>query len=116
ADHNITKSAILGVTRSAAAEWGRYNILTNIIAPAAAGTVFEDMKIADPEFVERWSYQNPLGRMGDPQKDMAPVVMFLASPAAGYITGELLRVDGGQHLARRSSKPADLSVYEQAAD
>ena len=115
-DHNVVKSAIIGLTRSAAAEWGRHNILVNAISPAAAGTVFEEMKISDPDFVDRWCYQNPLGRMGDPQADIAPVAMFLASPAASYITGELIHVDGGQHLARRSSKPLDLSAYESAAD
>ena len=108
ADHNAGKLAILGLTRSAAAEWGRYNIRVNAICPAAAGTVFQQMKIDDPEFVDRWCYQNPAGWMGDPERDIAPVALFLASEASRYITGEVIHVDGGQHLARRSSKPAGL--------
>lgn len=116
ADHNIVKSAVLGLTRSAAAEWGRYNILINAISPAAASTVFEEMKVVDPTFADRWSYQNPVGRMGDPRNDIAPVILFLASPAAGYITGELIHVDGGAHLARRASKPADLSIFDAPPD
>ena len=42
-DYNITKEAIRGLTRSAAVEWGRYNVLVNAIAPAAQGTVFEQL-------------------------------------------------------------------------
>jgi NAD(P)-dependent dehydrogenase (short-subunit alcohol dehydrogenase family) len=53
----------------------------------------------------------PLGRVGDPEADIAPAVAFLCSDDARFITGELLHVDGGQHLPRYNSKPQDLSMF-----
>jgi NAD(P)-dependent dehydrogenase (short-subunit alcohol dehydrogenase family) len=108
ADYNVTKEAIRGLTRSAAVEWARYNILVNAIAPAAAGTVFEQLTQMIPGFAEMAAAGNPLGRVGDPEQDIAPVAVFLASDDARYITGETIHVDGGQHLPRYNSKPQDI--------
>jgi NAD(P)-dependent dehydrogenase (short-subunit alcohol dehydrogenase family) len=108
ADYNLTKAAIQGLTRSAAAEWARFDILVNAIAPAAAGTIFEQLCRDIPGFADMAAAMNPLGRVGDPENDIAPAVAFLASDDARYITGETLHVDGGQHLPRYNSKPQDL--------
>jgi NAD(P)-dependent dehydrogenase (short-subunit alcohol dehydrogenase family) len=108
ADYNATKDAIRGLTRSAAAEWGRFDILVNAIAPAAAGTVFAELCEAIPGFAEMAAAGNPLGRVGDPEMDIAPVVVFLASDDARYVNGETIHVDGGQHLPRYQSRPPDL--------
>ncbi len=107
-DYNITKEAIRGLTRSAAVEWGRYNVLVNAIAPAAAGTVFEQLSREIPGFAETAAAQNPLGRVGDPEEDIAPVAVFLASDDSRYVTGEVIHVDGGQHLPRYNSRPRNL--------
>jgi NAD(P)-dependent dehydrogenase (short-subunit alcohol dehydrogenase family) len=107
-DYNVTKEAIRGLTRSAAVEWGRYNVLVNAIAPAAQGTVFEQLSEAIPGFAEMAATQNPLGRVGDPEEDIAPVAVFLASEDSHYVTGEVIHVDGGQHLPRYNSKPPTL--------
>jgi NAD(P)-dependent dehydrogenase (short-subunit alcohol dehydrogenase family) len=107
-DYNIAKDAIRGLTRSAAAEWGRYNILVNAIAPAAQGTVFEQLSEAIRGFAEMSATANPLGRVGDPEEDIAPVAVFLASEDSRYVTGEVIHVDGGQHLPRYNSKPPNL--------
>jgi len=107
-DYNITKEAIRGLTRSAAVEWGRYNVLVNAIAPAARGTVFEQLSRDIPSFAEMSAAQNPLGRVGDPYEDIAPVAVFLASEDSRYVTGEVIHVDGGQHLPRYNSKPPSL--------
>lgn len=115
ADYNLTKGAIEALTRSAAVEWGRFNILVNAIAPAAAGTVFVELSERIPGFAEAAAAANPLGRVGDPEEDIAPVAVFLASEAARYVTGELVRVDGGQHIPRYNSKPADTSALERGA-
>lgn len=108
ADYNLTKEAIRGVTRSAAVEWARYNILINAIAPAATGTVYQQMCEAIPGFAEMAAGMNPLGRVGDPEEDIAPVAVFLATDDASYITGETIHVDGGQHLPRYNSKPPSV--------
>jgi NAD(P)-dependent dehydrogenase (short-subunit alcohol dehydrogenase family) len=107
-DYNTTKEAIRGLTRSAAAEWGRYNVLVNAIAPAAKGTVFQQLSETIPGFAEMSATANPLGRVGDPETDIAPVAVFLASDDARYITGETIHVDGGQHLPRYNSRPSGL--------
>jgi 3-oxoacyl-[acyl-carrier protein] reductase len=112
ADYNITKSAILGLTRSAAAEWGRFNIRVNAIAPAAMGDTFHKLAAENPGFSEAAAARKPLCRNGDPEADIAPVVVFLASEMSRYVTGELINVDGGLHLPGYASKPADLSVFK----
>lgn len=109
ADYNITKTAILGLTRSAAAEWGRYNINVNAIAPAARGTVFYQLADQIPDFEEKAAARKPLCRNGDPEEDIGPVVVFLASEMSSYITGEMINVDGGLHLPGYDSKPANIS-------
>lgn len=111
-DYNANKAAIQGLSRSAAAEWGRFNILTNLIAPAAAGTVFEQLEREHPGFAAAAAASNPLGRVGDPENDIAPAVVFLASELARYVNGVTLDVDGGQHLPRYQSRPASLAAFE----
>lgn len=106
ADYNITKSGILGLTKSAAMEWGRFNINVNAIAPAAMGNVFHKLASENPGFAEAAAARKPLCRNGDPEKDIAPVVVFLCSEMSSYVTGELINVDGGLHLPGYNSKPA----------
>jgi NAD(P)-dependent dehydrogenase (short-subunit alcohol dehydrogenase family) len=108
ADYVISKSAILGLTRNAAHEWARFGITCNLICPAAAGTAFVAAAKANPAHTEAFRARNPMGYMGDPEDDIAPVAVFLASAGAGYVTGELIHVDGGQHLPRRHSRPAEF--------
>jgi NAD(P)-dependent dehydrogenase (short-subunit alcohol dehydrogenase family) len=112
-DYNMGKSAILGLTRTAAMEWARHGILVNAVAPTGRGTVFEELAAGIPGFEEMAAGMCPLGRVGDPEEDVAPAVLFLCSDDARYITGELLHVDGGQHLPRYNSKPEDFSMFEQ---
>jgi NAD(P)-dependent dehydrogenase (short-subunit alcohol dehydrogenase family) len=114
ADYNIGKDAVLGFTRSAAAEWARHGIRVNAVAPVAAGTVFRELTASVPGFEAQAAAMNPTGRVGDPEQDIAPVVLFLAGEDSRYMTGELVHVDGGQHLPRYQSRPSDLSVFEEA--
>jgi NAD(P)-dependent dehydrogenase (short-subunit alcohol dehydrogenase family) len=109
-DYNVTKEAIRGLTRSAAVEWARFGILVNAIAPAAAGTVFHQLSAVIPGFADAAAAANPLGRVGDPEEDIAPVAVFLASDDARYVTGETIHVDGGQHLPRYDSRPPELRL------
>lgn len=112
ADYNTAKAGIIGLTRSAAAEWGRFNITVNAIAPTAMGATFQQLAAADPGFAERAAAMRPLGRCGDPEADIAPAVVFLASDLSCYVTGETLHVDGGLHLPGYNSRPADVPVRE----
>lgn len=110
ADYNIAKEAIGGLTRSAAAEWGRFNIRVNAIAPLAIGTVFAALQRDSPEIVESVAQRTPLGRVGDPQTDIGGAVLFLAGEDSRFITGVTLPVDGGMHLARYDSRPPDITA------
>jgi NAD(P)-dependent dehydrogenase (short-subunit alcohol dehydrogenase family) len=80
------KEAIRGLTKVAAVEWGRDNITVNAICPVAA---------TDPARLgEGVEAVIPMGRVGNPETDIGPVVVFLAGPGH-YITGRTLQVDGG---------------------
>ncbi|CAN7759821.1 SDR family oxidoreductase [Pseudorhodoferax sp. LjRoot39] len=111
-DYNTAKGAILGLTRSAASEWGRFNITVNAIAPTAMGATFHKLCAENPGFAERSAAMRPLGRCGEPEDDIGPVVVFLASEMARYVTGEAIHVDGGLHLPGYNSRPAHVPVRE----
>ena len=111
-DYNMNKGAILGLTRSAAVEWGRFNIRTNAIAPTGMGQVFAELAETVPGFLDMATASNPLKRAGDPEDDIGPVVVFLASDMSRFVNGELINVDGGQHLPGYVSVPHNLADLE----
>jgi NAD(P)-dependent dehydrogenase (short-subunit alcohol dehydrogenase family) len=111
-DYNTAKSAIVGLTRSAASEWGRFNIRTNAIAPTAMGATFHKLSAENPGFAEMSASMRPLGRCGEPEADIGPVVVFLASEMSRFITGETIHVDGGLHLPGYNSRPKGVPVRE----
>jgi 3-oxoacyl-[acyl-carrier protein] reductase len=112
-DYNINKLGILGLTRSAAVEWGRFNIRVNAIAPTGLGQVFAQLVKDVPGFLENVVATNPLKRAGDPEKDIGPVIVFLASEMSRFITGEMINVDGGQNLPGYVSIPHNLKELER---
>ena len=114
-DYNINKMGILGLTRSAAVEWGRFNIRVNAIAPTGLGQVFAQLVKDVPGFLEMATATNPLKRAGDPEKDIGPVVVFLASEMSRFVTGEMINVDGGQNLPGYVSVPHNLEELEKGA-
>lgn len=111
-DYNMGKSAVRGLTHSAASEWGRFNIRVNAIAPAAAGLSFERLCREHPGFEKVSASAKPLGRVGYPEPDIAPVAVFLASDMAAFVTGQTINVDGGLHLWGFNSRPANLAELE----
>lgn len=112
ADYNTGKAGVVGLTRSAAAEWGRFNITCNAIAPTAMGATFHKLAAENPGFYERSAAARPLGRPGDPELDIGPVVVFLASEMSRYVTGVTLHADGGLHLPGYNSRPPGVAVRE----
>jgi 3-oxoacyl-[acyl-carrier protein] reductase len=92
ANYAAAKAGIIGFTKAAAREIASRNITVNAIAPGYIETELTDVL---SETVRQAILENiPLGRLGQPQ-DVANLVCFLASDAAGYITGQTLTVDGG---------------------
>ena len=92
--YGATKAGIASLTKSLAKELGRYNIRVNSVAPGLTETpLISNMK---PDILEREKQLTYLGRIGMPD-EIADVVVFLASNKARYITGQVLRVDGGRN-------------------
>jgi NAD(P)-dependent dehydrogenase (short-subunit alcohol dehydrogenase family) len=90
--YNAAKGGLLMFTRAAANELAPYGIRVNAVAP---GLIWrEGLEQAWPDGVQRWMMAAPLGRLGQPE-DVADACLFLASPAARWITGASLSVDGG---------------------
>jgi 7-alpha-hydroxysteroid dehydrogenase len=91
--YGTAKAALAHYTRLAAADLAP-RIRVNAIAVGAVTTSALDIVLTDETLRRQMERATPLGRIGDPQ-DVAAAVVFLASPAAGYITGKIIEVDGG---------------------
>lgn len=96
--YNASKEAIRALTRTAAREWGRDGIVVNCICPGAASKRGKDAAARDDDAHRDFMRDHPIGRQGDPEDDIAPVIQFLCSDAARYLTGQTLMVDGGAFL------------------
>ena len=96
--YNATKEALRTLTRTAAREWAGFGITANVICPGAKTAAFRAFESANPEMAAASEAAVPMGRIGDPDDDIAPVAFFLASDDSGYITGNTLFADGGSHI------------------
>ena len=93
AAYSASKAAIVGLTRDLAQQWGsRKGIRVNAIAPGFFKSEMTDQY--KPDYLESLSARFVLPRMGDPA-ELAATLVWLASPAAGYVTGQTIAVDGG---------------------
>jgi 3-oxoacyl-[acyl-carrier protein] reductase len=94
--YGTSKAGLVGMARTLAAEWGRRGVRCNVVMP---GMIATPKVLAMPESLKAGLTKAiPLARFGDTE-ELAGVVSFLLSPAAAYITGAVLRVDGGFGLA-----------------
>ena len=95
ANYAAAKAGVIGLCKSAARELGRYNVNVNVVCP---GLIDTDMTRALPEEARRQAQEEILlGRIGAPE-DVAEMIAFLVSDKARHITGEVIKVDGGQYL------------------
>ena len=92
--YGTSKGAVASMTRQFAVELAKHNIQVNAIAPGYFITELTAALFADPERAKWVLSKIPMGRTGSPE-DLAGAVVFLASAASDYITGQTLSVDGG---------------------
>ena len=92
ANYASTKSGIMGFTKSLAKELGSKNINVNAVSPGFIMTHLTD--VLPEETKEKYKELIPLARFGEPE-DVAKAILFLASDDSSYITGEILRINGG---------------------
>jgi gluconate 5-dehydrogenase len=88
------KGGLMTLCRQLAAEWAPHGITVNSVAPTFIRTEQVGKMLADPAFYAELVARIPLGRIGEPEEIMS-AVLFLVSPAANFITGHMLAVDGG---------------------
>jgi NAD(P)-dependent dehydrogenase (short-subunit alcohol dehydrogenase family) len=93
--YNASKAAVHQLTKSLAAEWAPFGVRVNALAPGYIKT--EMAPVDEPEFRRHWIEDAPMQRYGMPD-ELGPSVVFLASPASGFMTGEVLVIDGGYSL------------------
>jgi meso-butanediol dehydrogenase / (S,S)-butanediol dehydrogenase / diacetyl reductase len=94
------KAATQTLSRVAATEWGPNDIRVITVLPAATSPSSEAWRQANPAEYERSMSSIPLRRLGDPGQEIGPAVAFLCGPAARYITGTTIALDGGQAYLR----------------
>ncbi len=106
AHYSASKGAVLAWTRTVAQEWGKYNITVNAVAPAIWTPMYQETRSKfTPEQLKAHDAAKatgiPIGgRLGDPDRDMAPVLVFLVSDGARFISGQTIAVDGGSNPVR----------------
>ena len=97
ADYAVTKGAVISLTKSLSSELAPQGIRVNCVAPGWVVTEMSAGTLKDPELGPKVAAGIPVGRPGDPREIAGPV-LFLCTPLAGFISGEVLNVNGGAVL------------------
>jgi NAD(P)-dependent dehydrogenase (short-subunit alcohol dehydrogenase family) len=106
AAYAAAKGAVVAWTRTIAQEWGRYGISANAIAPAIWTPMYEASRneLTPEQLVAHDAFKTrtiPLGgRLGDVEKDFVPVMAFLSSAGARFVSGQVIPIDGGMLMVR----------------
>ena len=101
AAYGAAKGAVAGLVNCVCQEWGPLGITINSISPVVQTEAYtEFLKTAPLGTHEAYVAQNPMRRLGDPDRDAARVAVFLAGPDSDYINGRIISVDGGRALFR----------------
>lgn len=94
APYGVAKAGLHQLVRNLACEWASDGIRVNAVAPWYTRTRRTASALSDPDYREEVLARTPLGRIAEPE-EIASLVAFLCLPAASYITGQIIAVDGG---------------------
>jgi dehydrogenase/reductase SDR family protein 4 len=92
--YSISKAGVIMATKVMAQQWGQYNIRVNTVAPGLTKTKFSEALWGNPDILNIAMSRTPLARPAEPE-EMVGAILFLASDASSYVTGQVLAVDGG---------------------
>jgi NAD(P)-dependent dehydrogenase (short-subunit alcohol dehydrogenase family) len=92
--YSISKAGVIMATKVMAQQWAQYNIRVNAIAPGLTKTRFSEALWNNPDILKMAMSKTPLGRPAEPE-EMVGAVIYLASEASSYVTGQVIAVDGG---------------------
>ena len=92
--YSVSKAALVSMTKSMAKEWGQYNVKSNVVCPGLIKTKFSEALWTDEKMLKHFLRQVPNGRMGSTE-EIAALILFLSSDAAGYCNGSVFTADGG---------------------
>lgn len=93
--YSASKGGVVALTRALALEWARHGVTVNAVAPGYFDTAMSRQGLDVPETRERILKRIPMRRIGEPA-ELAPLVVYMASEASAYMTGEVVVIDGGQ--------------------
>jgi len=98
AAYNVSKAAVIMLTKSLAFEWAKYNIRVNTIAPGYMETeMIEQFRAEHKEKIDLWTSLTPMNRLGKPH-ELGGLAVYLASDASSYVTGAVCLIDGGYSI------------------
>jgi NAD(P)-dependent dehydrogenase (short-subunit alcohol dehydrogenase family) len=96
--YSVSKAGVIMLTKVLAVEWAGLKIRVNAVAPGIIETRFSEALWKNETILEEVQKRQPIPRVGQPE-EIASAVLFLASPASSYMTGEVMVIDGGGILA-----------------
>jgi NAD(P)-dependent dehydrogenase (short-subunit alcohol dehydrogenase family) len=92
--YSISKAGVNMATKVMAQQWAQYNIRVNAIAPGLTKTRFSEALWNNPDILKMAMSKTPMGRPADPE-EMVGAIIYLASDASSYVTGQVIAIDGG---------------------
>jgi dehydrogenase/reductase SDR family member 4 len=95
--YSISKAAVIMATKVMAQQWAQYNIRANCVAPGLTKTKFSEALWNNPDILKHAMALTPMGRVAEPQ-EMVGAILFLASDASSYVTGQVIAIDGGKTI------------------
>ena len=95
--YSISKAAVIMATKVMAQQWAQYNIRVNAIAPGLTKTRFSEALWKNPDILKMAMGGTPMARVAEPE-EMVGAIIFLASEASSYVTGQVLPIDGGKTI------------------